>query len=411
MSYAAFSYAEATLPATRRADGVTQHARKSTVMPSLSWTLHTDLKGCEETWRALERAADHRVFQSYAWIAAWYAEIGAAEGISPRIVLGWHAGLPQLLIPLGCKRKRGVRCLTWLAGTWSDYNAPIVAPDIALPECPNAIAALWREIADVAGPADILELSRQPACLATGRTNFLRHPNVRVEDNRAHARTLRDPDGRPRLPIYGGRTLAGFDRKMRKLRREGEVEFVLLNDRTRAREAVNLMVNWKYEALARRGGTNPFADEAARRFLMRVVESGWPAIRVYALNLDSVPVAVILCLVEYKSLLIYQLAFDERFSKTSPGQQSLRMLAEVITDEGFEMLDFSFGDDPYKDALCDRQTELSRTMLPLTMRGTIAAFVGKCYLGLRRRAKKNRILYFSLLKLNRNMRKLAVSMA
>jgi len=382
-------------------------SRKSHILQGVQLTLHKDLAGCTDIWKAIEARSDHWVFQSHEWITAWYEEIGANEGISPRIVVGWCHDVPQLLIPLGLLQAGGLRRLTWLASSWNDYNAPIIAYNFDIPIDSKIITAFWKEITDLAGPADILELTKQTAYFATGRANNFQHPWSQPEDNASHARTLHDLKGRARLPMYGERTTSGFDRKLRKLGRQGDVEFVQLEDPTQASAAVASMLEWKREALSRRGGTNPFVNEAARNFLIRISGSGWPEVRVYALTLNANPVAVILCLLEGSSVIVYQLGFDKIQANTSPGQQALRKLAERVTAENFEALDFSFGDDPYKDALCDRRTELTRSILAIGVRGFFPAMILRQRLWLRRWAKSNPSLRNALLAINLKLKQLS----
>lgn len=378
-------------------------SRKSRVLPGIHWTIHTDLADCSEIWKALEARADYRVFQSHEWITAWYEEIGAGEGVSPRIVVGWCNDAPQVLIPLCMSQGGGLRRLNWLASSWSDYNAPIIAYNFDITTEPKSIFALWKEVSQIAGPADILELPKQIGFFETGRRNGFQHPWSQPEDNASHARTLHDLEGRARLPIYGERTTSNFDRKLRKLARMGNVEFEHLEDPGRASAAVALMLEWKREALSRRGGTNPFVDKSARNFLVRIAGSEWPEVRVYALTLNSNPVAVILCLLERGSIIIYQLGFDNNYANTSPGQQALRKLAEFVVAENFETLDFSFGDDPYKYALCDQRTELTRSILACGVRGFLPAIILRQRLRLRRWAKSNPRMRSALLAINRKI--------
>jgi CelD/BcsL family acetyltransferase involved in cellulose biosynthesis len=88
----------------------------------------TDAAAIRRAWLALE-AEGHlaSAFQRHAWLWTWQEEVGAAEGIEPVVVLVEGTdGMPWMLLPMGLRRWRGGRTLSWLGGDITGYHGPIV---------------------------------------------------------------------------------------------------------------------------------------------------------------------------------------------------------------------------------------------------------------------------------------------
>lgn len=366
-------------------------------VPNLSLRVHGSLAECEAAFRALEAGSDVRVFQSLAWLRAWSESFGG--DVAPRIVVGSRAGEPCLIVPLGLRRRLGARVLGWLGDPWNDYNAPLVAPDLALPTDPAEVARLWGEIAALAGPADLVELAKEAPSLAGGRPNPLLHPARVHEDNRAYALALDAQMAHG--PIRGGRTFNALDRKWRRLVREGEPSLDRIPRGPQAARAVARMLEWKDGALRARGASNPFADPRSRSFLAAVAADETARTRTIALHLSGEPIAVALCLEDPGELLIYQTAYDPRLARNSPGAHLLRHLIRTAAAEGFECLDFAFGDDGYKTDICTRTTIVTRALVPASPIGRLIAAGSRVRLAARRSVKGNDFLYRTALRLNR----------
>ncbi len=378
---------------------------RSQVLPEVEWRCYSDLGSCAGPWRLLESHSDCRVFQTFAWIDGWFRRLGAQSGIEPRVVVGWRNDRPCLLVPLGLTRRFGARTLVWLAGEWSDYNAPVAARDLVLPVADAAIARLWEEIAQAAGPASLLELVKQPPELAGRIVNCLRHPDHIEEDNGAYILDLQPDVPALLATLYGPTTSSGLNRKQRKLQREGAVAFEIMTG-DRAAKAVGQMLAWKREALDRRGASNPFAFRGSVDFLMDLARDNPETAEVHAITVDGAPVAAALCLQEGDNLILYQTAFDDRLRNCSPGALLIRRMIETAAQRGCRSLDFSFGDDSYKTELCSRRISLGRTILPLGVLGRTPALMAQAHLRTRRWAKTNATAHGIVLAVNRNIRML-----
>jgi len=375
--------------------------RDSTVIDGLGWSVCRDIGEAADIWRWLETQGSNRVFQSFAWISTWYEAVGKDEAVDPRLVVGWKDGWPCLLFPLGLKSRLGFRCLVWLAESWNDYNAPIVSDKIVPQLHDGIIANLWAEVAAMAGPANLLKLVKQSPLTEQGRSNPLHHPDCAREDNAAYVLDLDSDVSRLLASIHSPKTWKGFARKARKLEREGVVEFERPTSSTDCANCVRQMLRWKSQALHARGVNNPFAASDNREFLATMAQR-YPRIsRIYGITLNKSPIALALCLTEGDNLIMYQTAYDEAFAKYSPGALLIHWIIKKAAAERFLTFDFSYGDDPYKVAICNRKVMLERAIVPLGLIGAVPAGLARAKLEVRRLAKKNKQIRNTALLINR----------
>lgn len=378
--------------------------RPSEVVPDLEWTVYDSLEACEQDWRALQGRALGRVFQSYDWVAAWHRHLGAGEGVALRVVVGRKGDTPCLLFPLGLKPRFGVSTLVWLAGDWNDYNAPLVSREPTVLATERNVAALWNEVVDVAGPADLVELVKQSPTLDGILPNPLRPLGGVPEDNSAYILDLHSDIDALRASIHGAKTWKTYERKRRKLGREGVVSFAQVPDAEEAEALVRRMLGWKSASLDARGASNPFLDTRAADFLAGMAGMRPDSFRVYALRVDATARAIAFCLVEGDNLILYQMAYDPQRTQGSPGGLLTHDLIAAAAREGFASLDFSFGDDPYKVEICNRTVTLTRVIAPLSVAGVLPAGLARGSVHLRRWVKDHRSLYHAALSVNRRMR-------
>ncbi len=51
-------------------------------------------------------------------------------------------------------------------------------------------------------------------------------------------------------------------------------------------------------------------------------------------------------------------AFDIRFQQYSPGSELILNVAQVAAERGIEVIDFGYGDDPYKTKVCNGRDQV-----------------------------------------------------
>jgi CelD/BcsL family acetyltransferase involved in cellulose biosynthesis len=106
-------------------------------------------------WDELWIRTDSLVFQSHAWILAWWQTVPDRDTRQLRIGLVWNGDRLDAVMPLCLHKRRGLRFLEWAANSYSDYEDIIAAPD-----CPSpTLKRLWAEVTALSG-FDIALLNR-----------------------------------------------------------------------------------------------------------------------------------------------------------------------------------------------------------------------------------------------------------
>ena len=371
-------------------------------MRQWSWQLFTDISSARDIWEKLEAQSTIRVFQTYAWISAWYKEIGCNEGFEPRIVVGRCNGKVSALFPMALKRNIVGTSLVWLAEDWKDYNMPIAHVDLELN--PIEVSKLWEMVFEVAGPADILELVKQSPIRGHSIFNKFYKENEMLEDDCAFLLQLSSNKQELRDAIHSPKTWHGYKRKLRKLKKIGEE--VSFEEASNASDRIALvadMLERKVKALDETGKSNPFKEKSAIAFLTRMVADAPNTCRVFALRVNQKPIAITLCFQEQNNLLLYQTVYDNEYSQYSPGILLLHYIIFSAAAEGMRTFDCSYGADHYKSVICNQKITVGRVVEAYTLKGSVLKFMRYATLSVRRIVKSNPRIYRAALSWNKRL--------
>ena len=316
---------------------------------------HDRLEAVEAIWRAFQERADMTAFQCFDWLAAWQASIGAQSGVRPAIVLGQSAaGEPLFILPLAISSSGLLHRIGFLGGDYSDYNAPILAPQLDRIVDPAQFALIWREALQLIRinlrlRLDIVDLRKMPETVGDQRNPFLAlpvHPNA----SGAHAAGLA-PSWEA---FYAKRSSATRRRDRTKLRRLGEhgaVAFVVPQTDADKAATLDTLYNQKSRSLARIGAPDIFASQELRRFLTGIATD--PGLRgfvhVSRLDVGQDTVATNLGL-SFRGCYHYVFAShtDTALARFGPGAAHLREIMRNAIESGHTKFDFTIGDEPYK---------------------------------------------------------------
>lgn len=124
--------------------------------------VHETLETAEKDWRHLEQEGEYFAFQTYFWVKSWHELIGTKLGVSPQIVvLRTPDGEAAMVIPLGIRRERGLRHLSFLAHNLSDYQGPLMAKGVG-ERIAGDFAALWSKVLSRLPSVDLIDFRRMP---------------------------------------------------------------------------------------------------------------------------------------------------------------------------------------------------------------------------------------------------------
>ena len=324
-------------------------------------------------WGQIAQNASASAYQSFAFAAAWFATIGAAQGASPLIVVARNdAGAPVALLPFARTRRGPLQLGVFLGGKDANFNLGLFRDGLAWSAAD--VAALLAEAARLAQPRiDAFLLSNQPLQwrgVVNPLAALARQPSPSFAFKSA-------------LPAEFAQWLDAHaskeaKKKMRKKRARLEAIAPLVYSRVagrddidRALDAFNVMRRARVAAL---GLPDPYASDAAEDFLARLAEEG--ALELHALKLGERIIAVFGALAGGHRLsgLFIANDGDPEIARSSPGEMMVQAVVAEAIARGFSEFDLGVGEARYKDEACEAVEPLFDSALGVSARGRLAAW-------------------------------------
>jgi CelD/BcsL family acetyltransferase involved in cellulose biosynthesis len=335
--------------------------------------VHTDPSRVDRQWQLLEPAGT--VFQTRAWLLPWYRTLGARYKVSPLFVTVEHrdTGRPLMFFPLCVRRKRGLIIVEFPDQGVSDYNAPIVAPDLELR--PGEMHGLWQQICRRLPPADIFHIIKMPEILAGRAIPLTELDWLRRLDLRSW--TVKLPKTRAE---YDKTIVKPKDRKEQRRKRRHLVES--LGDVTLLHAATEDQRRENFHALARQRRSrftdcrrkDILSDPAFFRFYETVaLEDPGRIVALSALQARDKAVATLLALVHNDRYVLLMHSFDTGLDRLSPGIVAIDEMITCAIENGMSFFDFTIGNEPYKRQFGTESGVLYEGIYPLSAKGHIFA--------------------------------------
>ena len=365
---------------------------------SIELSLCEDISLLEPEWRRFELYADATVFQSFDWLSQWWRHIGAPAGVRPAIVLGRarNGGL-LLVLPLAIKPGL-VRRLTFLGDELADYNAPLIAPELAAHLHAETFLPRWREILGLVQSRphlayDVVELSKMPETIGT-QANPLLCLEVGLNPSGAHMTALAGTWDEFYSAKRSSATRRRDRAKRKRLAEHGEVRFVNSGDGADLTRTLDTLMQQKAKAFACMGVPNLFARPGHRDFFHALASDAPHLVHASRLEVGSVWAAINLGLsfggTYYHVLASYD---DGPLARFGPGAAHLRDLLQRAIEKGFRRFDFTIGDERYKLEWSDTALRLFDHVSAATWRGWPVVFLTLAFRRLKRAIKQNPILW------------------
>ena len=345
-------------------------------LPMLS--VHDDPRPVESLWRDFEADAVGHVFACYDWATAWLDAVGAAEGLAPRVVVAEQPdGRPAAIMPLVIRDTGRMRRLEWAGDQLADYHGGLFdsgfLADLAADS--ERFAGFFAGLLDALDDIDLVGFKRQPATLGGLANPFRALPSFPTASY-AHAAHL-GPDWSAYYEMKRRKGWRRTDRrKAERMAEHGEISFVTAKDDATATAILDVLFEQKREGLARIGVADMFAPPGVRDFYRALARRPWPdgPAHLCALYCGDRIVATNFGLIRGDTYYYVLHAYDPgAFAEYSPGRQLMYELMQWCIARGIPRLDFTIGDESYKDNWCNETLELFDSVLPVTLRGRAAA--------------------------------------
>jgi CelD/BcsL family acetyltransferase involved in cellulose biosynthesis len=363
--------------------------------------VYEDLSAVEREWRAFEAHADGTVFQSFDWIACWQRHIGIRNGVQPAIVVGRDsAGALLFLLPLSVRPVGFARELTWLGSELCDYNAPLLAAAFAGRIGRARFLSLWSSITQGLqnNPRlryDFVGLTKMPGMVG-GQPNPMLALGVTVNPSGAYLTHLAGDWEIFYAAKRSSATLRRDRTKRKRLSEYGEVRLVNPAGDSEILHALDTLMAQKARSFARMGVGNLFAKPGHVEFYRALATE--PASRhlvhVSRLDVGATAAAINLALT-YRDCYYHLLASydDGELSHYGPGTAHLHDLLHYAIDRGFQVFDFTIGDERYKRDWCDTERELYDHIAAATWRGALVTMPMRAALRLKRWIKQTPVMW------------------
>jgi CelD/BcsL family acetyltransferase involved in cellulose biosynthesis len=357
----------------------------------------------EPHWRALERAGLATPYQAYDLLRLWHRHIGAAEGVSPFIVVGFSiAGEPLFLWPLGLRQRAGLKVVEFLGGKHANFNMALWRRNAAV----DIGAADLRSVLDGIGDrADLAMLSNQPMNWAGVDNPFALLPH-QPSPSFGYSGALK-PDFEA---LFNERTSASARKKMRRKERilaeGGEVRFQQAADAAEIRAVLDDFFAQKTARTRAIGLPDVFADPGVREFIQAAAEmptaAGGPLIELYTLSVAGVIVATIGGIVaDGRFSGMFLSIIHGRYAAESPGEQLLVHMVRLLCERGLHTFDLGIGEAKYKGLFCPDAEPMFDSYWPLSPAGRRVAFVFSAVAAVKRAIKQQPALWSLVLKWRR----------
>jgi len=347
------------------------------------------LVGLGAEWEDLRRTSSTTSpFMSWPWVGAWLETIGSDADLEVHVARDPDSGRLVGIAPfyVATTRRAGlaVRELRMLGSGAAapDHLDMLIAPGAGL----DVATDLWEAVG------------------RNRRWDLLNLDGIVADSHLASVATRRTGDvaqrlTAPYLPLDGGwdivasrfsgRLRNNLRRYGRKLDRDADVAERMVVEAADLDDTFDQLVRLHQAVRTDKGDPGVFADPDTKRFLRRashrLLDAG--RLRLWRLDADGDPIAIILCARGGDSVAFYTTGYDAAWSKYGPGRRIMARAIRGAIDEGAAEFDFLRGDEPYKREWGTEARALAVVRRPTSLKGR-ALWAAKSVVDFTRRRRR-----------------------
>jgi len=309
-------------------------------------------------WSELWRQTDGLIFQSHAWISAWWHTVPDRDTRTLRIGLVWNGERLLAVLPLAISRRKGLLMLEWAANAHSDYEDVLAAPDCP----PEALHRLWAQLS-AAGGFDLVRLNRlSPGAFANALTAAV--TGTRLRPNHREEMSYRVsgqwPNGAAWFNQQPKKTRQNYRRGRKALEETGAVQFRLLPPDAPVAPVLARLAVLKGKWLSARAIESELFEDGAAA-LAALVEALAQAgiLHVFVLEHQGTVIAVSLNFVQRGTMMAFVTTYDPAFERASPGMVLMMDYIQWSIDHGLHTVDFLCGAEAFKRRFATQSVTLT----------------------------------------------------
>jgi CelD/BcsL family acetyltransferase involved in cellulose biosynthesis len=343
-------------------------------------------------WNGFEESDPFGVAQMLDWVRAW------RDCVNPEVFVAVLERGDEviLLLPLEIVREKGAVIARYVGSSHANANFPWLKPAAVTKITSNVVQGLFGAIKAERPQIDALVLTRQLQDLG-GVANPLLCFGSTESPNLSLSFSL----GQDFEALAKER---GWSRKQKKMRNQAR----RLEDRggwtcvssDSAETALKLMDTFftlKAARFKEFGQTNTFEEESVKNFFRRLfansAASGKRKFQLDALSVNGDVLAVSGSVFKHDTIMVEFGAVDGTETSLSPGDFLYYQLIKRSCADGYSVLDFGVGDEPYKRSWCDIETHHQDSTYAFTARGRLYVAVFRAGGAAKRAIKRNAFLF------------------
>jgi CelD/BcsL family acetyltransferase involved in cellulose biosynthesis len=334
----------------------------------------TELEDARADWRELYAQAPASPYQAFEFVSKWFETLGRDQKLEPMIIVARDANRRALaLLPLALEQHGPLRIGTFLCGRDSNFNLGLFRCGVDFSEA--AITRLLKEgTAAARRQPDLLYLRNQPLRFA-GAANPLVIATSRSSASSAYGAALPN-DVKALEARFSKDTRKKLRKKQARLAEMGELRYEHRANSPLAMEIVRKLIEQKSKQLLSGQGVSGFDNAPLYSFLGRLSSNCAEGVfELHALILSGKIIATYAGVTRGGrfSAMLNSYDADDQIARCSPGDLLLHALLHHLVERGFTHFDLGAGEARYKNSVCDEKIDLYDTILPISVKGALAA--------------------------------------
>ena len=315
-------------------------------------------------WNNLLVQSCHKsFFLTWEWQYNWWEFYGNADGHDNLTIITGRNELDELVAILPLFKVSNTRSLTGKLNLFkfsgsgyesSEYLDLIAAPEISTRQIEQCFEMLEREGSDGLFLTDL----RADSLLLPALQNWSARRGI--YQNKRYWKTC------PHIPLRENYSsfIASLSKNMRynvrrrtrNLEKKHAVDFQCVTAQPLVARYVTILFELHRKRWATREGTSKFDDPQREIFHVKIAEKLLAAnyLRLFVLQVDEVPVAILYCFAYDGHIYYYQAGMDPEFEKKSIGMVVMGKAIEASFAEGAHEYDFLRGLEDYKFRWTDK---------------------------------------------------------
>jgi CelD/BcsL family acetyltransferase involved in cellulose biosynthesis len=316
-------------------------------------------------------------FQHPLWLDRLYGTLAPQLGADPLVIAvrSQRDGRLRMILPLLRQRRALMTVIEFADLGVSDYASPVCDDqtfDLILHD-----DAACGEIQNALKPYDLLRFQK-----LRGNTErieqLLSVPSVLSMNMSAHVVTLQQSYPEWRANSIGPSYRKELNKKRRQLQRKGRVQFECSGDAAAIRSTFESMRRYRLPRFEHAGDRDLLQQPLYFDFYLDVARSGATSgiARTYTLSIDGRTIAGVMGLAHQGQFLVLLGGFDHAsFKNQSIGALMFEDVGRDCIERGDTVLDFTIGDEPYKQLFGAEPTEMWMFTKAGSRLGSLASFV------------------------------------